>query len=219
MTIKDTKASDLHAFVYDAKRFTLYSQAIIREAPLQTYCSALVFAPELSLIRRQFADKTPRWLRRQPKVPENWSSLLQTLEGHTSGVMAVAFSPNGKLVASGSNDHTIRLWDSATGTLQRVLEGHTSVVGAVAFSPDGTLVASGSYDRTVRLWDSATGMLQRALEGHTHAVWAVAFSPDGNLVASSSKDHTIRLWDSATGTLQHRWSAFDYRLGTVKHLS
>jgi WD40 repeat protein len=114
-------------------------------------------------------------------------------------VSAVAFSPHGTLVVSGSRDRTVRLWDATTRSLRRTLEGHTEWVCAVAFSPDGTLVASGSHDRTVRLWDVATGSLRRTLEGHTDWVRAVAFSPDGTLVASGSHDRTVRLWDTATG--------------------
>ena len=95
----------------------------------------------------------------------------------------------------------VRIWDAATGQLQREFKGHSSCVNSVAFSPSGERVASGSWDNTVRIWDAATGQLQIELKGHSR-VTSVAFSPSGARVASGSWDSTVRIWDAATGQLR-----------------
>ncbi|KAJ6047584.1 hypothetical protein N7460_003731 [Penicillium canescens] len=189
-------------FLHDAKRFVLKNRQIADEAPLQIYCAGLVFAPRTAIIRREFQSELPSWICQFPKVNETWSAELQALEGHTSPVFSVAFSSGGQLLASGSSDNTVRLWDTVTGGLQRTLKGHTSPVFSVAFSSGGQLLASGSSDNTVRLWDTVTGGLQRTLKGHIDWVKSVAFSPDGGLLASGSSDNTVRLWDTVTGDLQ-----------------
>ncbi|MEH2395461.1 MAG: serine/threonine-protein kinase [Nostoc sp.] len=168
-----------------------------------------------------------RTLRLKPPPPvvlnqHNWQC-IQTLKGHSSMVHAIAISPNGQLIASGSNDHTIKLWQVGTGKLVRQVgrwfSGHSSMVHSVAFTPispnlsyqgksgksakvadlNWGILASGSWDNTIKLWDVNTGKEIRTLVGHANWVNSVAFSPDGKFLASGSADCTIKLWQVHTG--------------------
>ncbi|GLA33115.1 hypothetical protein AnigIFM63326_002394 [Aspergillus niger] len=200
---KDTSSNEMYVFLLDARRFILKFAQIVDTAPLQLYSSGLIFAPHRSLIRETFERELPAWLSRGPKVEEYWDPEMQTLEGHSGLVDSVAFSGDGQLLASGSHDKTIKLWDTATGALKHTLEGHSRSVHSVAFSGNSQLLASSSHDKTIKLWDTATGALKYTLEGYSRSVYLVTFSGDGQLLAFGPSDNTIKLWDTATGTLKH----------------
>src|SRR3990170_3553935 len=123
------------------------------------------------------------------------------IRDHTDFVWSVAWSPDGSRLASGSDDRTIRIWDSVSGqSIGKPLSGHTDWVRSVAWSPDGSRLASGSNDMTIRIWDSESGQsIGEPLRGHTGVVFSVAWSPDGSRLASGSRDRTIRIWDSESG--------------------
>jgi len=139
-----------------------------------------------------------------PISPAEVAAGLRTLNGHTGEVACVAFSPDGALVASGSDDNTLRLWRMSDGGLLNTLRKHTQTVVCVAFSPDGLTLASGTYvwisAPELYVWRVPTGTFLKSLLGHTGSVNGLAFSPDGALLASVSGDKTVRLWSLAEDT-------------------
>jgi len=128
-----------------------------------------------------------------------WTGERSPLRGHTVDVTSVSFSPDGKLLASGSMDTTIRLWDVESGACLFTFKGHSWSVKSICFSPNGKLLASASWS-TIRLWNVASRKCVGKLTGHTGYVECVRFSPDGKSLVSSGKDGTLRFWEVASGS-------------------
>ena len=126
---------------------------------------------------------------------------LKSLSNHIQSVSSVAISPDGKIVATGSWDKTVKLWNLESGNLVATLCGHTDGILSLSFSPDGERLVSAGFDKTVKVWSVKTGLLLNNLLGHTDFIWKVNFSPDGSLVVSSDWSNTVKLWNTNTGEL------------------
>ncbi|ODM17235.1 hypothetical protein SI65_06910 [Aspergillus cristatus] len=198
-----SRGSKLFELIHDVHRFILFNRGVIENAPLQVYYSALIFSPTHSLTRCLFQDEEPKWATAKSAIDSIWGACLQTLEGHSGMVNLVVFSSDGSRIASGSDDHTVRVWDANNGDCLHTLQGHSDWVRSVVFSSDGSRIASGSDDHTVRVWDANNGDCLHTLQGHSDWVRSVVFSSDGSRIASGSDDHTVRVWDANNGDCLH----------------
>ncbi|KAF2818545.1 HET-domain-containing protein [Ophiobolus disseminans] len=180
--------SAVASFLRDASRFALRFVPILAEAPLQIYSSALLFSPEASIVRKAFIEQIPQIVKVLSGRDANWDACRSVLEGHSEAVNAVVFSPDGQLLASASDDSTVRVWETATGQCR---SGHSGDISAVVFSPDGQLLASASTDCTVRVWETATGQCRSVLEGQPSWILRIAFLPDSRTLRTNRGDISL----------------------------
>ena len=164
------------------------SQNIATTSPLQ---------PTPIQVTDRVVSRKPTEIKTKPTSSINFT-LAKTLPGDFFPVTAIALSPNGKILASGSMNGSIQLWNIATGSKIRTLQGHSDRIESVAFSPDGKTLASGSNDETIKLWNVATGTEIGSVQGSFFSVYSVTFSPNGKTLVSGSSDGTIKLWDVST---------------------
>ena len=137
-------------------------------------------------------------IHRQADIPSQAEG-PHALSGHSGSVRCCSWSPDGRLILSASDDHTLKLWDPKTGRCIRTFSGHSDVVNSCAWSPDGHQILSASEDETLKLWDPSTGDCIRTFSGHSSSVNSCAWSPDGRQILSASWDKTLKLWDPSTG--------------------
>ncbi|KAL4901479.1 hypothetical protein BDW74DRAFT_181769 [Aspergillus multicolor] len=213
-SIQQDSSARLSALLDDIFRFILAFQSIIKLTPLQAYSSALIFAPQKTLVRQTFKHHIPQWLTMVPgsEAPD-WGPLVQTIKAG-GNLETLVFSPNGKTIAR-SNRHAIQLWDSTTGDTQ--LKIPTLDVEKFAFSPDSKILAS-VYAANIALWDTATGEKLREMEDIACINARVVFSPDSQrLVCCSSRG--IHVFQVSTSEENMLVEVYDLDMQDIAFLS
>ena len=201
-TETDDRQTTLKAFARALRR-ELYTLAKWPELTWQQLYNRLQW--ESNAVTERLADVRRRrsrpggrpWMHRYSRLRES-EALVRILTGHTAFVVGCAVSPDGSWIVSASEDHTLKIWDSATGAERTTLTGHTALVNGCAVSHDGAIVVSAGGDSTLKIWDAATGTEQVTLIGHSNQVNACALSPDDTWIVSASDDRTLKIWDIAT---------------------
>jgi WD40 repeat protein len=194
----DGQAITLHQADAALPKETLRHQTVSRSSTPESSASS-------TAIERRAEDTNENHGTLETSAVTSWIPLTTTatIQGQIGGIRSVAFSHDGRILATEGAANTIQLWDSNSGKHQRTLEGHTGQVNAMTFSPVEDLLATAAEDRSIRLWDPLTGREKSKLVGHSGVVYALAFSPDGRTLASSSSDRTARIWDLTSGNTLH----------------
>ena len=152
--------------------------------------------------KRQATPETaPAGKKPAPNFAKREVRVLHTLQGHRGSIWSVAWSPDGKQLATGSWDNSIKLWEASTGKLQHTVQGHKNRVHKIAWSPDGKHLASCGWDGVIKIWDGT--WLEHTLKGHSAVAFCIAWSPNGKRLASGSPDKSVRIWDTESGKLLH----------------
>ena len=192
-----TPPTPLFNRLWNTTRFALTGFMMV--LMLQTFCAPGLQELNYVAQRGKASAPPPLPLLRPQKI----------LRGHSDRIYALAVAPDNQLIASGSADHTVKLWEAASGNLKLTLNGPRDDLAALAFSPDGKLIAGGSNEATIYIWGTESGQLKRALNQHSSIVTALGFSPDGQTLVSCGRDQTIVQWDVKSGRplRERKWAS------------
>jgi WD40 repeat protein len=205
--LKRTSNNDINLSRFDFSYLTIW-QANLQDVDLaglnlsHSHVKNCIFTETFGSVLSVAISPDGQWLAAGDNAVRLWKIIdgkqIHLFGEHKNWVWTVTFSPDGKILASGSEDQTIILWDTETGNLIKSLES-VSWIKSIVFSPDGKILASGSDDQSIKLWDIHTGECICTLMGHSQSVNSVSFSPDGKILASGSDDQSIKFWNIHTG--------------------